>query len=98
MIELGEFRVEVFSTPGPCREHLCYLVGLADQPESRKVLFSGDLFFCGSIGGGFFDPNDVLHHARRLWTSLPGETVVAPGHGPLSTIEIEREFNPFARG
>lgn len=97
VLQLGEFRVETLGTPGPTRDHLCYLVGLADQPGSRKVLFSGDLFFCGSVGGGFHDPKSVVHHARRLWRELPGDTVVAPGHGPLTTIETEREFNPFAR-
>lgn len=98
VLELGEFRVETLSTPGPSREHFCYLVSLADQPDSRKVLFVGDLFFCGSIGGGFFDPPSVVQHARRLWRDLPGDTVVAPGHGPLTTIETEREFNPFSNG
>jgi glyoxylase-like metal-dependent hydrolase (beta-lactamase superfamily II) len=54
------------------------------------------LFFCGSIGGGFHDGAEVLKNARRLWRELRGDTVVAPGHGPLTTIETEREFNPFS--
>ncbi len=97
VIEIGAFRIEVVSTPGPSREHYCYRVGLAGRPASRGVLFTGDLFFCGSIGGGFYDTSAVLEHARRLWETLPGDTVVAPGHGPFTTIENEREFNPFAR-
>lgn len=95
-LEIGEFRVEVFSTPGPARQHLCFLIGLAADPESRRVLFAGDLFFCGSIGGGFFEPRTVLYHARRLWRTLPGATIVAPGHGPLTTIANERTNNPFS--
>lgn len=95
-IRAAGFVIEVLSTPGPASDHLCYLLKPADRRESRGVLFSGDLFFCGSIGGGFFDTAAVLHHARRLWRDLPADTVVAPGHGPLTTIGIEREFNPFA--
>ena len=96
VLKIGDFRVEVFATPGPAREHLCYLVGLAGDVESPRVLFSGDLFFCGSIGGGFHEPRSVLYHARRLWRTLPGGTVVAPGHGPLTTIAHERTNNPFS--
>jgi glyoxylase-like metal-dependent hydrolase (beta-lactamase superfamily II) len=95
-LTVGEFRVEALSTPGPAREHLCFLIGLANDPEARRVLFSGDLFFCGSIGGGFHDPAAVLFHARRLWRTLPGGTIVAPGHGSLTTIAHERTHNPFA--
>lgn len=94
-LAVGEFRIEALATPGPARDHLCFLVGLANDPEARRVLFSGDLFFCGSIGGGFHDPAAVLYHARRLWRTLPGGTVVAPGHGPLTTIAHERTNNPF---
>jgi hydroxyacylglutathione hydrolase len=95
-LEIGGLTITVCSTPGHTREHYCYLVGRTDRPETRQVLFSGDLFFCGSIGGGYFDTGAVLKHARDLWRRLPGETIVAPGHGPLTTIATEREFNPFA--
>lgn len=96
VLNVGAFRVEALATPGPAREHLCFLVGLVDQPESTRVLFCGDLFFCGSIGGGFHEPARVLFHARRLWRTLAGATVVAPGHGPLTTIAHERTNNPFS--
>jgi hydroxyacylglutathione hydrolase len=96
VLTMGEFRVEALSTPGPACEHLCFLVGLADDSDACRVLFSGDLFFCGSIGGGFHDPAAVLYHARRLWRTLPARTVVAPGHGSLTTIAHERTNNPFA--
>jgi hydroxyacylglutathione hydrolase len=96
VLAVGGFRIEALSTPGPARNHLCFLVGLAADPEARRVLFAGDLFFCGSIGGGFYDQAAVLFHARRLWRTLPAGTVVAPGHGPLTTIAHERTNNPFA--
>jgi len=96
VLEVAGLRIRALSTPGHCCEHLCYLVGRADRDGAREVLFSGDLFFCGSIGGGYHDSASVLTHARRLWRELPGETVVAPGHGPLTTVANEREFNPFS--
>jgi hydroxyacylglutathione hydrolase len=98
MIETGGFRIEARSTPGHSREHLCYLASLAARPATHRVLLSGDLIFSGSLGGGYYDTAAVLHHARRLWRELPGDTVVAPGHGPLTTIETERQFNPFSSG
>lgn len=95
-LEIAGLRIRALSTPGHCCEHFCYRVNRMDRPDTRAVLFTGDLFFCGSIGGGFHDSSSVLRQARRLWRELPGATVVAPGHGPLTTIENEREFNPFS--
>jgi hydroxyacylglutathione hydrolase len=95
-IEVGPFVVRVFSTPGHSCSHNSYLVGLADPPEAPQALIAGDLFFAGSIGGGFHCWTTLVHHAQRLWRTLPEETVVAPGHGPMTTIGHERRFNPFA--
>jgi glyoxylase-like metal-dependent hydrolase (beta-lactamase superfamily II) len=96
VVAAGGFRIEALSTPGHAREHLCYLASPAGRSDSPRVLFSGDLFFAGSVGGGFFDTGAVIRHARRLWRGLAAGTIVAPGHGPLTTIGIERQFNPFA--
>jgi glyoxylase-like metal-dependent hydrolase (beta-lactamase superfamily II) len=96
VVESGGFRVQALSTPGPASEHHCYLVEWTGCRRSCRVLFSGDLFFCGSIGNDFCARTAVRDHARRLWNTLPGDTIVAPGHGPLTTVENEREFNPFA--
>ncbi len=96
-VSCGEFSVETLSTPGHAKEHNSYLVGLLDDPGMTKLLIAGDLFFAGSIGGGFHSCDELLKQARRLWSELPAETVVAPGHGPLTTIGTEREFNPFSK-
>ncbi|WP_221030207.1 MBL fold metallo-hydrolase [Actomonas aquatica] len=87
--------VEVWSTPGHAEGHHCYAVKVPGAPHGRPLLVSGDLIFAGSVGGAFFC-------AKRLNSSLEGvlarcapETVVAPGHGPLTTIANERRFNPF---
>jgi len=59
------------------------------------VLISGDLIFAGSLGGGYFCCQRQLTHSRRILALLPDETVLAPGHGPLTTAANERRFNPF---
>jgi len=62
-------------------------------------LFVGDVLFAGSVGrtdlpGG--DHRQLIEGIRsKLW-SLPGETVVHPGHGPDTTIAREMRSNPFA--
>ena len=95
IIREGGFGVEVCSTPGHVEAHHCYRVTVPTAPSGRVLLISGDLLFTGSIGGAF-------HCGKRLQSSLEqvldrndDTTVIAPGHGPLSTIENERQFNPF---
>jgi hydroxyacylglutathione hydrolase len=61
-------------------------------------LFAGDTLFAGSIGrtdlwGGSM--KTILDSLRGKLMMLPDETVVHPGHGPLTTIGDERESNPF---
>lgn len=94
-IEVGAFVVRVYSTPGHTVAHNSYLVSMKDS-DTKPLLVAGDTFFAGSIAAGLFDRDRLMREVRRLWDSLPGETVVAPGHGPLTSIETEREFNPFS--
>ena len=56
------------------------------------------MLFAGSIGrtdleGG--DMDTLVASIGRLMDALPGETVVASGHGPATTLERERQTNPF---
>jgi hydroxyacylglutathione hydrolase len=87
--------VTAFSTPGHADAHNCYLVKSTSQPQAPAVLMSGDLIFAGSLGGGYFCCQRQLTHSRRILEMLPDETVIAPGHGPLTTAANERRFNPF---
>ena len=61
-------------------------------------LFAGDTLFAGSIGrtdlwGGSM--KTIMDSLRGKLMQLPEETVVHPGHGPLTTIGEERDSNPF---
>lgn len=75
-----------------------------DAREAGKTLirvpqlFAGDTLFAGSIGrtdlwGGSFE--DIMDSLRSKLMHLPDETIVHPGHGPVTTIGHERELNPF---
>jgi len=89
------YQVTAFSTPGQCAQHNCYVVRPKAVPRARALLISGDLIFAGSLGGGYFSCSGVLRHARRILGALPGSTVIAPGHGPMTTVANEMKYNPF---
>ena len=59
------------------------------------VAISGDSLFAGSMGGGMVSYQDALQNNREKIMTLPGKTIVCPGHGPMTTIEEERRHNPF---
>jgi hydroxyacylglutathione hydrolase len=95
VVDVGGFSIEALHTPGHAAEHNCYRVGCAERPGRRELLVSGDLVFAGSLGGGYFCCQRQLAHARRVLESTPPEAVIAPGHGPLTTVGNERRYNPF---
>jgi glyoxylase-like metal-dependent hydrolase (beta-lactamase superfamily II) len=71
--------------------------GGAEQP----ALFSGDVLFAGSIGrvdlpGGSMQ--EMLTSLRQVILPMSDETIVLPGHGPATSIGIERASNPYLRG
>jgi glyoxylase-like metal-dependent hydrolase (beta-lactamase superfamily II) len=59
------------------------------------LLISGDLVFAGSAGGGYFCCRQLQANVRRVLEAVPPGTVIAPGHGPLTTAENELRYNPF---
>lgn len=69
-----------------------------DAENSSPWLFAGDTLFAGSIGrtdlwGGSYP--EIIRSIRSKLLALPEETIVFPGHGPATTLAIERESNPF---
>jgi glyoxylase-like metal-dependent hydrolase (beta-lactamase superfamily II) len=62
------------------------------------VVFGGDVLFAGSIGRTDFPGGSLkqlLSGIRaKLWP-LPDETAVYPGHGPTTSIGVEKRTNPF---
>jgi len=87
--------ITAYNTPGHADAHNCYLVRSLAAPAAPAVLISGDLIFAGSLGGGYFCCQRQLKHSRRIMALLADDTVLAPGHGPLTTAANERRYNPF---
>jgi hydroxyacylglutathione hydrolase len=89
VLELAGLSLEVVHTPGHTPGSSCFRL-----PER---LFGGDLVFRGSIGRADF-PNsseaDMVASLRRF-LDLPDELEVHPGHGPDTTVGLERRSNPF---
>lgn len=94
-VEVGGFAIRALLTPGHAAEHNCYIVSCTARPAREELVISGDLIFAGSLGGGYFCCQRQLKHARRVLEGLPPEALIAPGHGPISTVVNERRFNPF---
>lgn len=96
-MEFGSVPIRVLHTPGHTLGGCCLVVEVEDGPDH---VFVGDTLFAGSVGrtdiadsGGDFDVLAASIHGQ-LWP-LPLDTVVHPGHGPLTTIGQERATNPF---
>lgn len=94
-IRAGGLEVTAFRTPGHCALHNCYHIRLADAASGRSLLISGDLVFAGSAGGPYYCQRQLREHLRRVLETVPGDTVVAPGHGPMTTAANELRYNPF---
>lgn len=89
--EVGPFEFEVFQTSGHTPESISYYCA------AQEVCFVGDALFAGSVGG---TKDDDLHaeeigHIKRNLLALPPETEIYSGHGPATTIAIEKASNPF---
>jgi glyoxylase-like metal-dependent hydrolase (beta-lactamase superfamily II) len=95
-MECAGYTIETLATPGHAEAHNAYLVWTARAPHTAPLLISGDLLFADSVGGGYFCARRLREQVARVLRNLPANTVVAPGHGPLTTIAHERAHNPFA--
>jgi glyoxylase-like metal-dependent hydrolase (beta-lactamase superfamily II) len=91
-VSVGSLTAQVLHTPGHTEGSICLYL-----PAEQKLI-AGDTLFAGSIGrtdlpGGSMQK--IMRSLQGTVLALPDETVVVPGHGPLTTIGDERESNPF---
>lgn len=93
-IMLGSLRITNRDTPGHAEDGVTYIVG--NWPEDAPhVAIVGDALFAGSIGGARDQLDLARSKVREQIFSLPAETLVCPGHGPLTTVGEEKANNPW---
>lgn len=86
--ETDGFTIQVFQTPGHTEDSVCFLV-------NNIVMFTGDTIFAGSVGRPNYSYDALLKNIREKIFTLRDEVILAPGHGPLTTVGEEKEHNPF---
>jgi glyoxylase-like metal-dependent hydrolase (beta-lactamase superfamily II) len=98
----GEFytaagiNMRVRTIAGHSSGHMVYLIEDCDP----VMVFVGDVIFAGSIGRTDFpdgDFNQLADGIRKILYTLPDSTVLLPGHGPKTTVGVEKRSNPFVR-
>jgi glyoxylase-like metal-dependent hydrolase (beta-lactamase superfamily II) len=91
-LRIGKLDASVIHTPGHTQGSICLFLA------TQNILIAGDTLFQGSIGrtdlpGGSFE--QIIRSIHQKLLVLPDATIVVPGHGPSTTIQEERERNPF---
>ncbi len=94
IVHLGGLRVTYRETPGHAEDGVTYVVGNW-QEDAPHVAIVGDAVFAGSIGRGNPSWDLARQKVRDQIFTLPPETLICPGHGPLTTVAEEKAHNPF---
>jgi glyoxylase-like metal-dependent hydrolase (beta-lactamase superfamily II) len=93
-LHLGSLRITNRETPGHAEEGVTFIIG--NWPEDAPhVAIVGDAIFAGSIGRGKQSWDLAKQKVREQILTLPADTLLCPGHGPLTTVAQEKECNPF---
>jgi hydroxyacylglutathione hydrolase len=93
--EAAGMKWRVVDTPGHSSGHVSFIL---ESPDGKTHAVAGDVLFRGSVGrtdfpdGDFETLRESIH--SQLFT-LPGNTIVYPGHGPTTTVAEEKRSNPF---
>ena len=93
-IHLGSLRITNRPTPGHAEDGTTYVIGTWPE-DAPHVAIVGDAIFAGSIGRGNQSWDLAKQKVREQIFTLPAETLICPGHGPLTTVAEERAHNPF---
>ena len=94
IIKVGNLHISPRETPGHADDGATYIIDNLPNPNP-KVAFVGDAIFAGSMGGA---PNHYKLAREKVQSeilSLPKETILCPGHGPVTTVREQFLVNPF---
>lgn len=89
---IGGLLVKALKTDGHADGGTTFFVTGLERP----LAFTGDALFAGSMGGASRKWKAALRSLRDVILKLPPETILCPGHGPLTTVALECVHNPFA--
>lgn len=93
-VMVGGLSVTARLTPGHSEDGATYVIeGWSDGAPA--VAMAGDAVFAGSMGKDFDTPELARTKVRDEILTLPGATLICPGHGPLTTVAEEQWNNPF---
>lgn len=98
-IEAGDLCFECLHVPGHSPDSVCFFLPARDVVD-RPQLFGGDVLFQGSIGRTDFPHGDheaLIRGIREQLFVLPDDTIIYAGHGPATTIGVEKLTNPYVR-
>ncbi len=92
--QLKPFEFQILYTPGHSPDHCSFYF------PTDSLVFSGDVLFSQSVGRTDIlkaNADELVHSIRYVLYKLPDNTRVLPGHGPETTIGVEKVSNPFVR-
>ena len=92
--KVGKLHITSRLTWGHSRGGMTYVV----EGLKKRVAIVGDSLFAGSMGGGSVSYEEALKNNLEKVLSLPDDTIVCPGHGPMTTVGEEKLHNPFFAG
>ena len=88
---VGKIEIEARLTWGHSPGGITFVAtGLA-----RPIAIVGDSLFAGSMGGGTVSYQDAVRNNLEKILTLPDETIICPGHGPMTSVGEEKKHNPF---
>jgi glyoxylase-like metal-dependent hydrolase (beta-lactamase superfamily II) len=91
LFSAGRYFIRTRLTPGHSPGGTTFVI---EGPVLTAAIV-GDALFAGSVGGVREDYDATLATIRREILSLPDNTILCPGHGPLTTVGLEKAGNPF---
>ena len=91
IFRLGKIDINTRLTWGHSPGGMTYVVTGSHLP----IAIVGDSLFAGSMGGGTVSYEEAVRNNAEKILTLPGETIICPGHGPMTTVGEEKMHNPF---
>lgn len=91
-INIGVFNFKIIETYGHTLDSVSFYF------DNNDILFSGDFIFKETIGNFTEDNEELMAKSLNIFKYMSNNVTVYPGHGDKTTVEYEKQNNPFLRG